>query len=246
MTIRAGCRATIAILYALAIQLALLGGCAVELTAPASEQLTQSAPHVSGQTTLDLPPIIFSVGYYHDLDAAERADLGPAPSVSVALPLLSGTFIGAPEDVGLNLQVDDYNRVGVDFSGVSALINRNIRSQPLSGVLQIVPSDTRFGRFGTFAFEPHSGASLGRTGFLDEEASQYLWLTYFDRPCQIRGRQPLPDGTHLTYHVDIPEAGLYWLRLAPTSGGGDDIFLAGRAVAPVLGIELPKPLRTTL
>lgn len=206
----------------------------------------QNAVDSPEPSPLDLQTIIFSVGYYLDLDAATRADLGPAPTVALALPMLSGTFIGAPEDVGLTLQVDDYNRVGVDFSGVSSLIMRSISSQAAGGALQIVPSDTRFGRFGTFAFEPSSGISLGRTGFLDEAESQYLWLTYFDRPCQVRGRQPLPDGTHLDYYVDIPDAGLYWLRLAPSAGGGDDIFRVGSVIAPVLGIELPKPKTVTI
>lgn len=217
----------------------LLWGCTLATPARVTDQPSEQPP-------LDLQTIIFSVGYYLDLDAAQRADLGPAPTVALALPMLSGTFIGAPEDVGLNLQVDDYSRVGVDFTGVSSLIERSISSQPNDGALQIIPSDTRFGRFGTFAFEPTSGASLGRTGFLDEAASQYLWLTYFDRPCQVRGRQPLPDGTHLDYHVDIPDAGLYWLRLAPSAAGGDDIFRVGSAIAPVLGIELPKPKLVTI
>ncbi|MCR9279508.1 MAG: hypothetical protein NXH85_16240 [Pseudomonadaceae bacterium] len=224
---------------ALLLAVALAGCTATPSPGAMSESTEQPLPA--------LDTVVFSVGYYLDLDAAERADLGPAPTVALALPLLSGTFIGAPADVGLNVHVDDYDRVGVDFNGVSSLIERSISRQPVDGELQIEPSDTRFGRFGTFAFEPRSGASLGRTGFLDEAASEYLWLTYFDRPCQVRGRQPLPDGTHLDYHVDIPRAGLYWLRLAPSAaGGGDDIYRVGSAIAPVLGIELPKPKTVTL
>lgn len=186
--------------------------------------------------------VVFSVEYYRDMDAAVLADIRATPELFIALPMLSGQFVGAPFDVGLTELIADYDQVAMDFVGVADRIDQAISSiiagEQTAGV-DIQPSNTRFARFGTFAYEPHSGNGLGRTGFIDAHDGDYLWLTYFDRPCTVRGRQLLRDGTYFDYAIDIPQAGLYWLELVASPNGGEVISVAQPSARPVFGIELP-------
>lgn len=216
--------------------LSVVGCQAPQTSTPVTERESKAAPALPSQD------VVFSVEYYQDMDAALPAGISATPEVFIALPMLSGRFVGSPFDVGLTELIDDYDQVAMDFVGVAERIDQSISSimhgdQTIG--IEIQPAATRFARFGTFAYEPRSGNGLGRTGFIDAEDGDYLWLTYFDRPCTVRGRQPLPDGTYFDYAVDIPRAGLFWLELAASSNGGEVISVAQPSIQPVFGIELP-------
>lgn len=93
--------------------------------------------------------------------------------------------------------------------------------------IRVAPDSTRMARVGTIVFNSASGRDVMGAGFIDANAttSKDVSLVYFDRACDVQGEET-DYGVMYTYALQIPAAGLYWLRFDAASPKRVQVSLA--------------------
>jgi hypothetical protein len=102
-----------------------------------------------------------------------------------------------------------------------------LASPEIAGMLAIgvvvQPSDARFVRVGTFFYDRDKERDVLGAGMFDADTGENIMLAYFDRPCTIRGVVQA-EGKAISISVDIPEAGMHWIRLADVDATHQKLF----------------------
>lgn len=96
-----------------------------------------------------------------------------------------------------------------------------------SSGIRVSPDSTRMARVGTLVFNSASGRDVLGAGFIDADAttSMEVSLVYFDRACSVRG-EATEYGVTYAYALQIPTAGLHWLRLDAANAKRVQVSLA--------------------
>lgn len=92
--------------------------------------------------------------------------------------------------------------------------------RPEDSDFSVQPADTRFARLILSAGDPFTYPYSEReAGFVDRGTEGRFVLLYVDRPCRIAGTIQANDGL-FRHQLVFERAGLHWLRIWPTAGGG--------------------------
>jgi len=106
--------------------------------------------------------------------------------------------------------------------------------------LQVHPSDTKFARIGTFAYEPGTRKTLS-AGFKNPGGVDDLVLVYFDRPCELRGASKDRAGRTVEIEATIRVPGFHWLLVSAAPAGARRVALAPPISGVVLLVERASP-----
>lgn len=101
------------------------------------------------------------------------------------------------------------------------------------------PASTRFARISSYAVREFDGELLGRASWTDPLTRAELILVYFDRSCRMLG-SVLHGNEEILVDLQIPAAGLYWLRKHRTLWGTTRLSMTAEPQKLVLTIE-PAP-----
>lgn len=82
--------------------------------------------------------------------------------------------------------------------------------------LDVEPKNTGLVRVSTFGLNATTQSYL--SGGLKDKYGNYILLVYFDRPCKISGLIDFNTQGVFTHHIEIPEAGLYQLKIIDNKG----------------------------
>lgn len=133
----------------------------------------------------------------------------------VTLRAIPGAFGGHPLDrhamlIPIRLG-DTFDLAMSDLEDTIAPLAQRASEQTTASGVSVQPAETRFLRVATFYYDARSGADVMGAGFLDPASGEHVTLSYFDRPCTVRGTVQDGDGT-ISIALDVPVAGLYWVR----------------------------------
>jgi hypothetical protein len=137
----------------------------------------------------------------------------------VTLRAIPGAFAGHPVDRhSMLIPIRFGNSFDLSMSdleeAIAPLAQRATGQTTASGI-SVQPTDTRFLRVATFYYDARAGEDVMGAGFFDPATREHVTLSYFDRPCTVRGTVQDGDGT-ISIALDIPAAGLYWVRTDDT------------------------------
>lgn len=130
--------------------------------------------------------------------------LHPIPGSLGGMPLLKNSML-----IRTRLG-DDFALPLGDLQSMIELAEPANASMRASGIV-ITPLDTRLLRIGTFFQADTTTKELLGAGFVDTARHQNVVLAYFDRACSIVGNFHEGDLV-ISSSLQIPNAGLYWLR----------------------------------
>lgn len=166
----------------------------------------------------------------------------PTPrEVTLYLPFIGGAwFAEAREAAGIRKYARVGDRLRFELSALRARVDEMARPWPegaVAGGLHVTPSEARFVHFGAASAHEDGRAFADRTLFLDSATKDRLLLIYADRACRIRGDET-GDGMMVTYAVNLPAAGFYWARLAPTGKGRRRLTVESTVTEVMLGLQV--------
>jgi len=193
------------------LALLLLGGCVAQSNHVVSEPVASAGP---AATTGHRAVKTLKTGM---VDSNARLIEAPANDwdLHVTLRAIPGAFGGYPvERHSMLLPIrfgDAFDLSMADLEDTIAPLAQRASEQTTASGVSVQPAETRFLRVATFYYDARSGADVMGAGFLDPATGEHVTLSYFDRPCTVRGTVQNGDGT-VSIALDVPAAGLYWVR----------------------------------
>jgi hypothetical protein len=199
------------VLAALGCALLVLGGCASPSnhhgSAPAASVAADAVPVRPDVKTLKTGRVD-SEGRLIDAPANEW-------DLHVTLRAIPGAFGGYPvERHSMLIPIrfgDAFDLSMSDLETSIAPLAQPATEETTESGVGVQPADTRFLRVATFYYDARSGKDVMGAGFLDPATREYVTLSYFDRPCTVRGTVQDGEGT-ISIALDVPAAGFYWVR----------------------------------
>lgn len=179
--------------------------------------------------------IEFSVSRYADRSLSKVHGQQTHSEIVVVMPLLRGSMFSGKRITG-RIVIDTHSSGVVrldEKSGLTHAISRarEKRDEPNLADLHLNPTETRFLRLGTLVnYADRRVYSYSQ--FRDQISGNALFLTYFDRPCSLRGT--VITGFQSEWSVDIPKEGFYWLMASRIDHDVYQFDLAGSGVQPEL------------
>jgi len=172
-----------------------------------------------------------------------------ATSILLELKLVPGSIVGRPVTAPiLSRVVNDGKADVVDLELLASEIAPFAAALSAEGAtsgLQVHPSDTKFARIGTFAYEPGTRNTLS-AGFKSPEGVSDLVLVYFDRPCELKGASKDRAGRSVEIEATIRVPGFHWLLVSAAPAGARRVALAPPISGVVLLVERASPQTPTM
>lgn len=155
------------------------------------------------------------------LDAGGEPVDAPANQwdLQVSLRAIPGAFGGAPFAThSMLIPIHIGESFALPMSELEASMTQlaqRASEQTVASGISVEPADTRFARVATFFYDSGSGRDVMGAGFLDAVTRETVTLSYFDRPCKVRGT--VREGAlQISVAMDVPAAGFHWVRTDTT------------------------------
>ncbi|MEM8498342.1 MAG: hypothetical protein AAF542_10000 [Pseudomonadota bacterium] len=172
----------------------------------------------------------------------KRRPLSPDPladqKIQVWFPAIAGHLFGTPNvESSWSAAPDDDGAFAFPLTDVASELSKMSQVFDASETaLLLEPEDTRFARISSFAVREFDGELLGRASWNDPATRSELILVYFDRECRMLG-SVFYGKDELRVDLQIPAAGLYWLRKHRTLFGATRLLITEEPEYLVLAIE---------
>lgn len=172
----------------------------------------------------------------------KRRPLSPDPlagqEIQVWFPAIAGHLFGTPNvESSWSATPDDNGAFAFPLSDVAGELRKMSQAFDASETaLLLEPQETRFARISSYAVSEFDGELLGRASWNDPQTRSELLLVYFDRGCRMLGSVFYGED-ELRVDLQIPAAGLYWLRKHRTLFGATRLLIADQPEQLVLSIE---------
>lgn len=172
----------------------------------------------------------------------KRKPLSPDPlagqEIQVWFPAIAGHLFGTPNvESSWSATPDDNGAFAFPLTEVAGELRKMSQAFDASETaLLMEPEDTRFARINSYAVREFDGELLGRASWNDLETRSELILVYFDRACRMLG-SVFHGEDELRVDLQIPAAGLYWLRKHRTLFGTTRLLITQEPKYLVLAIE---------
>lgn len=171
-----------------------------------------------------------------DRDGRPASMVGmPARFVAV-LPLIAGSISGTPNtEPVLVTEFDIGSPLALDLGRLQRAAAQHAR--PLDSKIwphsfRLQPADTRIARVATLSGPARERMPHGFvTGIQAGDSADHLVLVYFDRACRLGGIDR-EQRTSVDYRVNVPAAGLHWLRFAKTGPDAVQVSIEADPVGP--------------
>lgn len=193
------------------LALLLLGGCVAQPNHVVSLPAASAGPAATSGHRVVKTLRTGRVDSHHQLIDAPANDW----DLHVTLRAIPGAFGGHPlERHSMLIPIrlgDAFDLSMSELEETIAPLAQRASEQTTASGVSVQPAETRFLRVATFYYDARSGADVMGAGFLDPATGEHVTLSYFDRPCTVRGTVQDGDGT-VSITLDVPAAGLYWVR----------------------------------
>lgn len=189
---------------------------------------------LTGQTQM---PVILAPG-----DASVPGQGSARPRYSLYLPLIRGALFGTPNTPDVVVfSTNESGQLPVQFESIERAASKlaaKVDPELVNLGLSVEPESTRLARVATFAVDAPSGRGYEVTGFVDTDASRFVVLVYFDRPCRISGTIMVGD-VAASHDLVVPGAGLYWMDHHVLTEAKFHVSLPSAARKVALKVSLP-------
>jgi hypothetical protein len=134
-------------------------------------------------------------------------------------PVVQGDVMGSPSTPSvLAVQASANGLITVPLGELARKVRpfaKRFQARLPGARLSAQPAGLRIARVGTFFYDNNFEITSGG-GFRDPANNDYFTLIYADRSGTVKGLLPVKDEqiTAYTYDLDIPSAGLHWLRIS--------------------------------
>lgn len=177
--------------------------------------------------------IAFSIRRYAERELKNVYQGANRHQVHIVMPIIRGSmFGGRARDGSVIFPLPDSGYAELEhLTNMIRVANEatEMVSQPYLENLHVSPAEAKFLRLGSLA--NYLGHQVyGYAQFRDQNSGFPLFLVYFDRACEVRGR--VANGIETEWAVDIPGAGFYWLVARPLGGNASRFEMADTGVEP--------------
>lgn len=172
----------------------------------------------------------------------KRRPLSPDPlagqEIQVWFPAVAGHLFGTPNvESSWSATPDEKGAFAFPLADLAAELKKMSQTFDASETaLLLEPEDTRFARISSYAVREFDGELLGRASWNDPQTRSELILVYFDRRCRMLGSVFYGDD-EVRVDLQIPAAGLYWLRKHRTLFGATRLLISAEPESLILAIE---------